>query len=418
MSYRQAEELGYVPETDGGAVWRDWYDEILSGDTSKDRSRGGAGDTGINPTTDLPWDVYPDATSPTGYTYTPTGAPVYKDGSSWNGDTSNRVGGGNTYNYNTTAANDLGAGRYKFVTSDGSDGLPAGTTYQLDQLDGSMSSIKYPSGGNSKESYPGSGVTNEGISIYAISSSKSPTGYMLADGTIVLANGADAGMGKVQEQGGSSKQTWTGYGPKGQGTYYLDGPGGTPGTFIGATTAAGAGLSSSSGGGGLSGGGGGSTSTSSREGGFNNTTTERREGGFTNNTTSFNTSDIGPNTVASQQAARAQDQAQFDLQFAYKQQQDALNRGDTLAARAEQQKIDNAKLKLEQIAAFRSAVTDTDPLAQQAWIYGGLGNPANAASGGNFMNAIKQGGDALSENVLSGAAAILGEMRGNPSGGL
>src|SRR3990167_10579584 len=52
---------------------------------------GDSGDTGINPTTGLPWNVYPDAKSPTGYTYVLTGQPVYKDGAPWSGDTSNRV---------------------------------------------------------------------------------------------------------------------------------------------------------------------------------------------------------------------------------------------------------------------------------------------------------------------------------------
>lgn len=48
-------------------------------------------------------------------------------------------------------------------------------------------------------------------------------------------------MGALKERGEANpdlvwKVAWTGYGPQGYGAYYLDGPGGTVGTYIGPTT--------------------------------------------------------------------------------------------------------------------------------------------------------------------------------------
>jgi hypothetical protein len=387
--YRQAEELGYVSETDsGGVVWRDWIDDILAGGGAEDPS-------GYDPATGLPYGVHKDANSPSGYIY--QGQAVKADGSLYMGGAK----GGSTNPTNVyIGANPGGLMVQKTVPAGGDDsGLPAGTVYQENQVTGAITKLYTPS--------TSGGATNF--------NDTNGDGY---DDQTGLPNGVATIGGKLYYHGVRVKpdgSPYTGAADAGENTQVVGSAGGgyyerqsdgswklvIPGSSSGG---------SSGGGGGISSGGGGSND--SRSGGFNNTTTT------TNTSTSQNTSDIGPNTAASQQAQRAQDQAQFDLQFAYKQQQDALNRGDTLAARAEQQRIDQAKLKLEQIAAYRSAVTDTDPLAQQAWAYGGLSNPVDAAHGGNWMNAIKQGGDALSPEVLSGAAGILGEMRGNPSGGL
>ena len=79
----------------------------------------------------------------------------------------------------------------------------AGNVWMVNELDPSQNYILFPApsggSGNPRESYPGSGITPEGVSVYAIPSSQSPTGYMLADGTAVYPNGAPFG-GNVFDQ--------------------------------------------------------------------------------------------------------------------------------------------------------------------------------------------------------------------------
>lgn len=55
---------------------------------------------------------------------------------------------------------------------------------------------------------------------------------------------------------------------------------------------------------------------------------------------------------------------------------------------------------------FRSSVTDTDPSAMHAWLYAN-----GVANGGNIVNRLSEGGDALSPNALAGTAALLQMLR-------
>src|SRR3990167_3392535 len=70
--------------------------------------------------------------------------------------------------------------------TDGSITGVRGATYQVNSR-GDVSVINKP---KTKESYPGSGITPEGISIYAIPSSKSPTGYVFANGQPINPDGS------------------------------------------------------------------------------------------------------------------------------------------------------------------------------------------------------------------------------------
>jgi hypothetical protein len=59
---------------------------------------------------------------------------------------------------------------------------------------------------------------------------------------------------------------------------------------------------------------------------------------------------------------------------------------------------------------FRSAVTDTDPSAMHSMLYAqGVG------AGGNIVNRLAAGDNALSDQALSGAAALLGQLRVSPT---
>jgi hypothetical protein len=121
-------------------------------------------------------------------------------------------GGSTTINYNTQAANDLGPNRYAFRTSDGTDGMPPGTTYQIDLLDGSLSNIKFPAAPTANVNP--ADRNNDGLddstnlALGVFPSSKSPTGYIYSDGTIVTPNGAPTGQGNVysQDTGGGAPQ--------------------------------------------------------------------------------------------------------------------------------------------------------------------------------------------------------------------
>jgi len=91
---------------------------------------GGPGDTGINPGTGLPWYVVPDKTSPSGYTYTNTGEPVYANGAPFTGGgeaaappTTRTDSAGNTYQWNgATGKWELLWGAAPKITSSGGGG--------------------------------------------------------------------------------------------------------------------------------------------------------------------------------------------------------------------------------------------------------------------------------------------------------
>jgi hypothetical protein len=309
-------------------------------------------------------------------------------------------GGSTTINYNTQAANDLGPNRYEFRTSDGSDGMPPGTTYQIDLLDGSLSNIKFPAAAAAGNDPDGDGYDNKtGMPVGVTSFG----GKLYFQGKEVNPDGSR----KAPEPEENDAKTWTGYGPKGQGTYYLDGPGGTPGTYIGATQAPSTSGGSSSGGGNTFTGSGMKLSVPSGSGGGGG-------GGYTVDP------NIGARADAEMEVARMK--ADLEREFFYVQQA-ALNDPNNLQ---NQMKLQQINMQLQQLAQtearfqaehrrglindFRSAVTDTDPSAMHAMLYAqGVG------AGGNIVNRLAAGDNALSDQALSGAAALLQQLRVPPS---
>ena len=309
-------------------------------------------------------------------------------------------GGSTTINYNTQAANDLGPNRYEVVVSNGSDGFPAGTMDQRDKLDGSVSNIKYPASTSStnpadKNNDGLDDTTNLALGVFP--SSKSPTGYIYGNGQYVWPNGAPYEGGSATG-GRPDAPTWTGYGPKGQGTYYLDGPGGTPGTFIGATQAAASSGGSSSGGtikisgfSGSSGGGGSSGSSSQYDtAGYRQMTQAvlEREAALAALKNQYQT----PDTVSAEgQANRA-----------FQAEQNALDR----AERAKAQRASDLR-------DFSSAVSDTDMAKFQAVLYA---NGYNA--GGTINNRLREDPNAFQSDLANvRAAGLLEQIRGSGATG-
>ena len=329
----------------------DWWDDKA------------AVDNGINPTTDLPWGVYPDKGSPTGYTHTASGTPVYKDGSAWSGTTSDRA-----INVNVAAPVTWGPSQ---TDDDGHvTGVP-GAVYQINSR-GDVSILNKPkpasttaslwndtnSDGYDDQSGLPNGVTSVGGKLYFQGKRVNPDGS--------LYTGTDEAK---------DAPTWTGYGPKGQGTYRLDGPGGTPGTYIGPTTAAGAGISTSSGGGssggGSSGGGSAGGGLTTHAGGYNNTSTSIHEGGYTNT----NISEIGP------------------LEAAIRASEFAANNA-----------LSRNKAQQDSAALYAQLLSQVDPNAYQAFL--------ETNGGGRLDNALLSGANALSANAINPAAMALEAARG------
>ena len=215
----------------------------------------------------------------------------------------------------------------------------------------------------------------------------------------------DGSLKTPEQETGNDAKTWTGYGPKGQGTYYLDGPGGTPGTYIGATQAPSSGSSGGSTftGSGMkfsvpSGSGGGGSSGSSRD--------------YVGEIQARTDSEL---TIARERAALerefffaklAAENDPNNLQNQIRLQQLGLQMQQFAASEGRQQ----ADLRLRTIDSFRDAFTDTDPAQQHAMLYAqGVG------AGGNIVNRLAAGDNALSDQALSGAAALLRELRIPPT---
>jgi hypothetical protein len=313
-------------------------------------------------------------------------------------------GGGSTSVTNTYISQNPGA-LYTDRISDGSDGYPPGTIIQTNNLTGAET-VKYKPP-----------VQSDPASLY---NDRNGDGY---DDQTGMPNGVTSFGGKLYYQGvevnpdGSPKapsapeapdyKTWTGQGPKGYGTYYLDGAGGTPGTFIGDTRApsaaggssggnnysvSGTSLKFSSGGGGGGSGGGGYTVDPN----------------------------IGARADAEMQVARMK--ADLEKEFFYAKlaaENDSNNlqnqiRLQQLNMQLQQMAQQEARLAAQErrglINDFRSAVTDTDPSAMHSMLYAqGVG------AGGNIVNRLAAGDNALSDQALSGAAALLQQLRVPPS---
>lgn len=316
-------------------------------------------------------------------TTTTTTAPPKTTTSSGGGSSG---GGGTTY----TQATDY----------DGSvTGIP-GAVYQINNSTGAITIISKPAASTGNPLYPGD-KNNDGIDdstglangVIKVSTDLSWTGYLYGPtNTPVHPNGAPAGPDPTPPKPPAEKQapTWTGYGPKGQGTYYLDGPGGTPGTFIGTTVAPPKPSTSS----GSSGGGGGSSSSSvTHSGGYNNTTKTIHEGGFTD------VQEWGPLRAAAEQA-RGQLEAelataknQLDRELAY------LN----YDLQMQRLGLDERKFGVDAAETFGRLLSNTDPLAVAGFLH---------ANGGNILNGIAGGGNALSTGALLPAARALSALRG------
>ena len=283
-------------------------------------------------------------------------------------------GGGSTSPTNVYITQNPGE-LYQMVTSDGSDGFPAGTTYQENQVTGAKSNIKYPA--TAKADNGINPTTNLPWDVYP--DDKSSTGYayfpksggaavpVFKDGRDATSTGATYGGGA-----GAGSKTVTMYGPQGQGLYVVDANYNII-KYLGPTTAAGAGGSSSGGGGSSSSGG------SSAGGGLtspaNRTNTTIHEGGYNDFRTTTNISEIGPMEAA----IRASEFAANNALSRNKAQQDSA-------------------------ALYAQLLSQVDPNAYQAFL--------ETNGGGRLDNALLSGGNALSANAINPAAMALEAARG------
>jgi hypothetical protein len=311
-------------------------------------------------------------------------------------------GGSTTINYNTQAANDLGPNRYAFRTSDGTDGMPPGTTYQIDLLDGSLSNIKFPAAPTANVNP--ADRNNDGLddstnlALGVFPSSKSPTGYIYSDGTIVTPNGAPTGQGNVysQDTGGGAPQLVNG-------KYIWDGT-----KFVIAPGMESTASGSSSGGGNTFTGSGMKLSVPSGSSGFNqssssNALAEIAARGDSEMAIARLRADLEMQMF---QARMAAENDPNNLQNQLRIQQLNMQMQQMQQAEARQQ----AEQRRGLINDFRSAVTDTDPSAMHSMLYAqGVG------AGGNIVNRLAAGDNALSDQALSGAAALLQQLRVPPS---
>lgn len=115
--------------------------------------------------------------------------------------------------------------------------------------------------------------------------------------------------------------------------------------------------------------------------------------------------------AARAQVAQAEAQAQMArdaAQYGFAREQDALSRAFQAAQQAWQGSVTNRQLQQQEEAQkrqaandFRSAVSDTDPIAFAALMKGW----------GNLENAIRGGGTAVTDRALAGAAGLLDLIR-------
>lgn len=277
---------------------------------------------------------------------------------------------------------------YQTIVSDGSDGYPAGTVYQVNQLTGAVTVKSRPSSsaGVNPADKNGDGLddtTNMALGVYPYKGS--PTGYAYGNGQPVWPNGApyEGETGNAPPTLVNGKYIW-------DGTKFVVAPGmETPTSSSsgssGSSTVRVTGISGSSGG--SSGGG---SSSQYDTAGYRQMTQAvlEREAALA--------ALKGPDTVSAEGSANR----------AFQAEQNAMDR----AQRAQETA---AAQRSKDIESFRAAVNDTDPNAVRAWLYGnGIG------AGGNIVNRMGEGTDALSPNALAGAAALLGGLRGTPAAAL
>lgn len=298
------------------------------------------------------------------------------------------------------------AGRYSthVDTTGAITGIP-GATYQEDSFDGSITIVNRPSATTGSFSNPldrnNDGLNDStGWANGVFKDSSSPSGFYYASGgqyIPVTPDGAPYNGPDLSGGGASNAKTWTGQGPKGYGTYYLDGAGGTPGTFIGDTRAP----SSSSA----------AVSGSSASGG---------SGGGSSASSAIETATINAAAKAASDAAQAAQQAahdawqgnQNDAQRNWQAAQNAIDRALKLTsdrANFELQRTglinDQTKMLLDGARQFADLVSSTDPIKYRAFL---------EAGGGDIWNGLFNGGTAVSDNANLGAARTLRAME-NPT---
>jgi len=291
------------------------------------------------------------------------------------------------------------AGRYstQVDTTGAITGIP-GAVYQQDSVDGSITIVSRPSATNGSFANP-LDKNNDGLNDSTgwangvFKDSSSPSGFYYASGgqyIPVTPDGAPYNGPDLSGRGANAK-TWTGQGPKGYGTYYLDGAGGTPGTFIGDTrapSASSAAVSGSRASGGSSGGGSDGTAVAN----------------------------INAAAKAASDAAQAAQQAahdawqgnQNDADRNWKAAQNAIDRALKLASDRAQFELTRTGLveqqtkdQLEAAKQVADLISSTDPIKYRAFL---------AVGGGDIWNGLIGGGTAVSNEANLGAARTLRAM--------
>jgi hypothetical protein len=240
-------------------------------------------------------------------------------------------------------------------------------------------------------------TTNLALGVFP--SSKSPTGYVYSDGRPVYPNGAlYTGPGLTEEP--EPPKTLTSGGV----VYIWDG---AQGKFVPAPGIQSAPTSS----------GGGNTFTGS---GMKLSVPSGSGGGGSSGSTRDYIGEIEARTDSELTIARERAALEKELFFA---KLAAENDPNNIA---NQIRVQQLNLQMQQFAAsearagaqerratindFRDAFNDTDPSAQHAMLYAqGVG------AGGNIVNRLAAGDNALSDQALSGAAALLQQLRVPPS---
>ena len=339
-------------------------------------------DNGINPTTGLPWGVQPDATSPTGYVLVATGQPVYKDGSAWNGQTSNTKPSGGTTIINTPIQQQ--AGRYvtNVDTTGAITGIP-GAVYQQDTYDGSITIVSKPAPAAQnvnpadKNNDGLDDTTNMAIGVFRDPTNQSPTGYIYGDGQPVWPNGApytgDGGTGKAPTLV-NGKYIWNG-------SKFVVAPGlETPASTNISVSGVKANYGSSSGGGG--------SAAAARDYAGEQAASDARQAQMAAD-------------------ARAWQAAQNDIDRQIRAQEFQANYGLNVAQFQAQQARDQAAQKSSDLRDFSNAISDTDMAKFQAVLYA---NGYNA--GGTINNRLREDPNAFfSELANVRAAGLLDQIR-------
>lgn len=266
-----------------------------------------------------------------------------------------------------------------------------GDVYNYNELTGEKQLVFKGAGGTTGQD-PSGYDPRTGLPYGVIRDSNSPSGY-LYQGQAVNADGSlYSGSGAM----GNDAKTWTGYGPKGQGTYYLDGPNGTPGTYIGATTASAAGGPGSM----ASGGGGGYSvlgPTVSQLSSPASSAAAEQAAQYAQQT------QMQKDSQAFTASQNALDRAQRDAQF-------QANYGLSVQQFQAQQAKDAAAARLGLIDRYGAAVSDTDQAKLQS-LRMALGNGTGDVS---LVDLLRNAGPGAFQ-ANEAAAALLGEIRGQPA---